>query len=89
MRHALIVHIEIVRQYFENGAEVFPTANEKLLMSIFPSDSITMEETTFRTELADITYINQNDLDGKWSEVYEQFKNFIPAEDLHVEKYNK
>jgi hypothetical protein len=83
MKTATIIHKETVTQYFKDGAEVTPSAEEKLLNAIFG----TMEEkvTTFRTELAVVKYKNKKELTAKFWEVAEQFKNFIHPNDLIIE----
>jgi len=83
MKTATIIHKEIVTQFFKEGVEVTPSAQDKLLNIIFG----TMEEkvTIFRTELAVVEYKNQKELTAKFWEVSEQFKNFIHSSDLIIE----
>lgn len=84
MKKAKVIHIETVTQYFKDGIEVTPSAQEKLLNVIFK----TMEEktTTFKTELDVIKYKNQNELNTKFWGVAEQFKNFIHPSNLIIER---
>ena len=49
MKKATIIHLEKVTQYFKEGMEVTPSANEKLINAIFPS--METKVTEFRTEL--------------------------------------
>lgn len=56
MKKATIIHLEKVTQYFKEGMEVTPSANEKLINAIFPS--METKVTEFRTELEVVNYKN-------------------------------
>lgn len=82
MKKATIIHLEKVTQYFKEGMEVTPSANEKLINAIFPS--METKTTEFRTELEVVTYKNEKELTAKFWEVAEQFKNWIHPNDLII-----
>lgn len=82
MKKATIIHLEKVTQYFKEGQEVTPSANEKLMNEIFPS--METKTTEFRTELEVVTYKNEKELTAKFWEVAEQFKNWIHPNDLII-----
>jgi hypothetical protein len=83
MKKATIIHLEKVTQYFKEGMEVTPSAEEKLLHAIFPANFET-ETTEFRTELEVVSYKNEKELTAKFWEVAEQFKNWIHPNDLII-----
>ena len=82
MKKATIIHKETVTQYFKNGVEVTPTAQEKLMNAIFPS--METKVTEFNFELEQVTYKNEKELTAKFWEVAEQFKNWIHPNDLMI-----
>lgn len=83
MKTATITHLEKVTQYFKDGVEVTPTANEKLVNSIF--GMFETKVTEFRFQLEVVKYKNQKELTAKFWEVAEQFKNWIHPNDLIIE----
>ena len=82
MKKATIIHLEKVTQYFKEGMEVTPSANEKLINAIFPS--METKVTEFRTELEVVNYKTEKELTAKFWEVEEQFKNWIHPNDLII-----
>lgn len=82
MKKATIIHLEKVTQYFKEGMEVTPSANEKLINAIFPS--METKVTELRTELEVVNYKNEKELTAKFWEVAEQFKNWIHPNDLII-----
>ena len=83
MKTATIIHRETVKQYFKNGIEVTPSAEEKLMNELYPS--METKETTFNFPLEVVKYKNKKELTVKFWEVAEQFKNFIHPNDLVIE----
>lgn len=83
MKTATITHKEVVTQYFKDGIEVTPTANEKLMNSIF--GMFETKTTEFRFQLEVVTYKTKKELEAKFWEVSEQFKNWIHPNDLIIE----
>jgi len=81
---AIITHKEVVTQYFKDGVEVAPTANEKLLNAIFNTFETKVSEFYFQLEM--VTYKNQKELTAKFWEVARQFENFIHPNDLIIQK---
>jgi hypothetical protein len=82
MKKATIIHLEKVTQYFKEGLEVTPSAEEKLLNAIF--NTMETKTTEFKTELEVVTYKNEKELTAKFYEVAEQFKNFLHPNDLII-----
>jgi len=84
MAKAAIVHLEKVIQYFINGIETSPSPADKLRNAIFP----TMEtiETEFQTELKIVSYKNQKELESKFWQTADEYKNFINPRDLIIQK---
>ena len=60
MKKATIIHLEKVTQYFKEGVEVTPSAEEKLLNAIF--NTMETETIEFKTELEVVTYKNEKEL---------------------------
>jgi hypothetical protein len=87
MKKATIVHLEVVNQYFKDGVEITPTAEEKLLYSIWGVESgINVIRSEFKTDLAVVHYKNGKELaDGFWK-VVAQFESFIHSNDLVIVK---
>jgi hypothetical protein len=83
MKTATITHKEVVTQYFKDGQEVTPSAQEKLLNSIF--GTFETKTTEFKFPLEVVKYKNQKELTAKFLEVAEQFKNWIHPNDLIIE----
>lgn len=87
MKKATIVHLEVVNQYFKDGVEITPTAEEKLLYSIWGVESgINVIRSEFKTDLAVVPYKNGKELAAGFWKVAAQFESFIHSNDLVIVK---
>ena len=84
MKNASIVHVEKITQFFKDGIETTPTADEKLLNAIF--GTLEIKTTYFKTEIAVVKYKTEKELTIKFWEIVEQFKNFVHPSDLVIIK---
>lgn len=83
MKKAAIIHRERITQYFLDGKETQPTAEQKLLNSIFPF--METKCTEFNTTITEITYNTHRELENKLSTIQQEYSAFIHPSDLIVE----
>ena len=81
MTYASLIHIETGVEYYKNDNLFYPSANEKLLWTIFGTpDDIKMIVQTFETEIDNYTGSSKKEVQAK---VNKNFKdglyNFLPS----------
>jgi hypothetical protein len=81
MKTATLVHVETGIEYYKNDVLFIPSANEKLLWSLFgtPQEIVRLEQ-TFETEIDEFTGYTKREIEAKLNENLKNGKyNFLPA----------
>ena len=74
---------EVITKYFVGGESVTPSADQKLLNSLFPF--METKTTEFITEIAIIRYKTARELEAKFQEIIVQFNGLLNPFDLYAE----
>ena len=81
MKTGTLVHVETGVEYYKNDNIFTPSANEKLLWSLFgtPKEIVKLEQ-TFETEIDEFTGYTKREIEAKLNENLKNGKyNFLPA----------
>ena len=78
-----VMHKEVITEYFVGGESVTPSADQKLLNSLFPF--METKTTEFITEIAIIRYKTARELEAKFQEIIVQFNGLLNPFDLYAE----
>ena len=78
---ATLVHIETATEFYKNDSLYVPTANEKLLWSLFEMPkNIEKLEQTFETEIDEFRGYSKREIEAKLKENFKKgFYDFLPA----------
>lgn len=81
MKTATLVHVETGIEYYKNDILFIPSANEKLLWSLFGTpENVTMIQQTFETEIDEFTGFTKKEIESKVNDNFKKgLYNFLPA----------
>ena len=81
MKTATLVHIETGVEYYKDGSLFTPSANDKLLWSLFGTpENVERIEQTFETEIDELKGFTKREVEARLNENFKNgLYNFLPA----------
>ena len=81
MKTATLVHVETGTEYYKNDILFIPSANEKLLWSLFGTpENVIMIQQTFETQIDEFTGFTKKEIEAKVNDNFKKgLYNFLPS----------